>query len=141
MRVDGQTYRTVWSDDSRHLVHIIDQRHLPWKFCIENLATVESTATAIRDMHVRGAGCIGVLAAYGMWLAAREAQGSKERLRTLANALIKTRPTARNLAWAVERQLATIASHPPQDWASASLASAESIADEDALWSEGISKY
>ena len=141
MRVDGQTYRTVWSDDSRRLVHIIDQRHLPWSFRIENLATVESTATAIRDMHVRGAGCIGVLAAYGMWLAAREAQGSKELLSTLANALIETRPTARNLAWAVERQLATIASRPHQDWESISLASAESIADEDALWCKQIGQH
>ncbi|MBB22927.1 MAG: S-methyl-5-thioribose-1-phosphate isomerase [Roseibacillus sp.] len=141
MRVDGQTYRTVWSDNSRRLVHIIDQRHLPWDFCIENLASVESTATAIRDMHVRGAGCIGVLAAYGMWLAAHEAQGSIELLRTLANALVKTRPTARNLAWAVERQLATISSVSPQDWESASLASAESIADEDALWCEQIGQH
>ena len=141
MRVEGQTYRTVWSDDSSRLVHIIDQRHLPWKFCVENLTTVESTATAIRDMHVRGAGCIGVLAAYGMWLATHEAQGSKERLRTLANVLIETRPTARNLAWAVERQLATITCCSPEDWQSISLASAESIADEDALWCEQIGQH
>ena len=141
MRVDGQTYRTVWSDNSQRLVHIIDQRHLPWDFRIENLASVESTATAIRDMHVRGAGCIGVLAAYGMWLAAHEAQGSIELLRTLANALIETRPTARNLAWAVERQLATISSVSPQDWENASLASAVSIADEDALWCEQIGQH
>ena len=75
------------------------------------------------------------------WLAAREAQGSKELLSTLANALIETRPTARNLAWAVERQLATIASRPPQDWESISLASAESIADEDALWCKQIGNH
>ena len=141
MRVQGKDYRTVWSDHSKGLVHIIDQRRLPWCFSIENLATVDATATAIRDMHVRGAGCIGVLAGYGMWLATREAQGRTEELRALAKTLIETRPTARNLAWAVERQLATITGRPPEDWESTSLASAESIADEDALWCEKIGQY
>jgi len=141
MRVQGKDYRTVWSDHSKGLVHIIDQRRLPWCFSIENLATVDATATAIRDMHVRGAGCIGVLAGYGMWLATREAQGRTEELHALAKTLIETRPTARNLAWAVERQLATITGRPPEDWESTSLASAESIADEDALWCEKIGQH
>ena len=141
MRVDGQSYRTVWSDHSKGLVHIIDQRRLPWCFRIENLATVDATATAIRDMHVRGAGCIGVLAGYGMWLATREAEGRTENLRALAKTLTKTRPTARNLAWAVERQIATITDCSPNDWESASLALAESIADEDALWCEKIGQH
>ncbi len=59
-------------------------------------------ATAIREMHVRGAGLIGAAAGYGMYLAARA------RPWTLAEAaaqLKATRPTAVNLAWAIERQL------------------------------------
>ena len=57
---------------------------------------------AIRDMHVRGAGCIGATAAYGLWLAAATGRDPAE-----AAAVLKaTRPTAVNLAWAIDRMLA-----------------------------------
>ena len=51
------------------VVRIIDQRQLPWRFATEDLRKVDDVARAIRDMHVRGAGCIGATAACGMWLA------------------------------------------------------------------------
>ena len=77
MLVDGHPFRTVWSDATPDgVVRIIDQRKLPWGFEIEALRSVAEVAVAIRDMHVRGAGCIGSTAGYGMWLAAREAAGS-----------------------------------------------------------------
>jgi len=69
-------------------------------------------ATAIRDMHVRGAGLIGASAGYGMYLATLEAAQSGSFDRQLASAaaqLNATRPTAVNLAWAIERQLKSIA--------------------------------
>ena len=69
-------------------------------------------ATAIRDMHVRGAGLIGASAGYGMYLATLEAAQSRSFDRQLASAaaqLNATRPTAVNLAWAIERQLKSIA--------------------------------
>ena len=69
MNVDGKAYRTVWSDteSSNFSVKIIDQKKLPFSFEIKELLSVSDVITAITDMHVRGAGCIGVTAAYGMW--------------------------------------------------------------------------
>ncbi|MHA1684709.1 MAG: S-methyl-5-thioribose-1-phosphate isomerase [Promethearchaeota archaeon] len=116
MNVDGNHYRTIWlkeSDDK--VVQIIDQRHLPHEFIIEDLTSVDDVAMAIKDMHVRGAGLIGATAGYGMYIAALAAPQDS------ANAFMKsivadgeklkaTRPTAVNLAWAVERQLKAIES-------------------------------
>ncbi len=141
MRVDGTHYRTVWSDPSRGIVCIIDQRQLPWSFTVEEMGSVEEVAAAIREMHVRGAGCIGVTAGYGMWLAAREADGSGDTLAKLARLLVGTRPTARNLSWAVERQLDALQSLPPGEWERVALAEAEAIADEDVLWCEQIGQH
>ena len=55
------------------MVQLIDQRFLPHRFVIEEVHTVEQMATAIREMHVRGAGLIGASAGYGMYLATIEA--------------------------------------------------------------------
>ena len=138
MRVEGRPYRTVWSEPALGVVRIIDQRELPWSFVLADLATVEEVAVAIRDMAVRGAGCIGATAGYGMWLAARQAQGSAEKLRDFADTLTATRPTASNLEWAVERQMKTLGAVPGNQWEATSLAGAELIADEDASWCEQI---
>ena len=141
MRVEGRPYRTVWSDAARSKVCIIDQRHLPWNFSIEEISSVAETAIAIKDMHVRVAGCIGVTAGYGMWLAARESNNSMASLRKFAESLIATRPTARNLAWAVNRQLLVLGDTPTTDWEHRALAEAETIADEDATWCELIGQH
>ena len=113
MKVGGQHFRTIWlkPEDDR-VVQLIDQRFLPHRFAIEDVSTVEQMATAIRDMHVRGAGLIGASAGYGMYLATLEAAQSGSFDRQLASAaaqLNATRPTAVNLAWAIERQLKSIA--------------------------------
>src|SRR4051812_4553955 len=121
MKVGGQHFRTIWlHPTNERVVQLIDQRFLPHRFVIEEVSTVDQMATAIRDMHVRGAGLIGASAAYGMYLAAIEAGLSQtgsisvEEFNTyLANAagrLKATRPTAVNLAWAIERVLACLAS-------------------------------
>ena len=94
------------------MVQLIDQRFLPHQFVIEEVRTLKQMATAIRDMHVRGAGLIGVSAGYGMYLAALEAaeRGSfDEHVSRAATQLKATRPTAVNLSWALARQLETIA--------------------------------
>ena len=75
---------------------------------IEDVRTVEEMATAIKEMHVRGAGLIGAAAGYGMYLATLEgASGTsfEDDLMAAAAQLKATRPTAVNLAWAIERQL------------------------------------
>ena len=113
MNVHGKHYRTIWlrADDER-VVEIIDQRALPHRFVIEQIDTVEKMAAAILEMHVRGAGLIGASAGYGVYLAALAAARSRNfdaRLAEVGTLLKSTRPTAVNLAWAVDRQLAAIA--------------------------------
>ena len=92
--------RTVWAPAGPEpKVRIIDQRQLPWRLVHEDLRSIDDVAVAIRDMHVRGAGCIGATAAYGMWLAAATGCPPDDA----AARLKATRPTAANLAWAVDR--------------------------------------
>src|SRR5438093_8682843 len=113
MKVNGQHFRTIWlKPDDETVVQLIDQRFLPHRFVIEDVRTVEQMATAIREMHVRGAGLIGASAGYGMYLATIEAANSASFDQHLAKAaaqLKATRPTAVNLAWAIARQLTSIA--------------------------------
>ena len=117
MKVNGQPYRSIWlKTDDPDVVQIIDQRHLPHRFVIEDLRTVEQTADAIREMHVRGAPLIGATAAYGIYLAGLNAPKTssvafKDALFNAAKLLGETRPTAVNLAWALEQML--IASDKP----------------------------
>ena len=111
MKVNGTSFQTIWPDPEREgVVRIIDQRQLPHRFAIEEVCTVEGMATAIRDMHVRGAPLIGAAAAWGLALAAHAAATNAaanwyEILVRSAEELNATRPTAVNLAWAVNRIL------------------------------------
>ena len=103
MLIHGKHYHTVWHDPADpEAVQIIDQSKLPFRFETLRLDSVAGIAAAISEMKVRGAGCIGATAAWGMYLAAREAPG---RLQQCAAEVMRTRPTAVNLAWAVRRQL------------------------------------
>ena len=140
MKVHGQHFRTIWlKPDDERVVQLIDQRFLPHQFVIEEIRTVEQMATAIREMHVRGAGLIGASAGYGMYLAAIEATARPaaaevdEQLAHAAAQLKATRPTAVNLSWAVERQLKNIAEGKnATEKIAIALRTARSIADEDA---------
>jgi len=118
------------------VVQLIDQRFLPHDFVIEEVRTVEQMATAIRQMHVRGAGLIGASAGYGMYLAALEAAGQgsfDEQMIRAADQLKATRPTAVNLSWAIERQLQNIAAGKTAgEKVALALRTADTIADEDA---------
>src|SRR5438132_13650673 len=113
MKVGGRYFRTIWvKPDDEGVVQLIDQRFLPYRFMIEEVRSVEQMVTAIREMHVRGAGLIGASAGYGMHLAALEAAGRDsfdEHMTRAAAQLGATRPTAVNLSWAIERQVQNIA--------------------------------
>ncbi len=149
MNVHGQHYRTIWlRPDDPTVVQIIDQRHLPFRFVIEDLRTVEEVATAIKDMHVRGAGLIGATAGYGMYIAALTAprtslEAFRAALHAAAARLKATRPTAVNLAWAVDRQLAAIAAAGDDIEAQIEAAqrTAQEIADEDAEFCRRIGEH
>ncbi|MDR0554319.1 MAG: S-methyl-5-thioribose-1-phosphate isomerase [Treponema sp.] len=145
MNVNGKQYRTIWLKEPG-TVEIINQAALPFRFETLELRTVEDVRRAIKDMYVRGAGLIGAAAAFGMYLAALEAaqyaaQGSFEAdLRAAAAILKNTRPTASNLAWAVDRMLAVLTggAKTAAQIREAALEEAQAIADEDAEFGRKI---
>ena len=140
MKVNGKPCRTIWiAPHNACCVQIIDQRWLPHRFVVEDITSVADMATAIRDMHVRGAGLIGAAAGYGIYLAAleapqRSAADFMAALERAAQSLQATRPTAVNLEWALARQLQALRAAPPQIDVRIELArtTAQAIADEDA---------
>jgi methylthioribose-1-phosphate isomerase len=147
MKVYGKQYRTIWQNDDL-TVQIIDQRHLPHKFVIEDLTTVAETARAIKEMHVRGAGLIGATAGYGMYIAALNAPRESVAAFNAALAadgetLKATRPTAVNLEWAVNRQLEAVAAAGDDIDAKiqAALHTAQAIADEDAEFCRRLGEH
>jgi methylthioribose-1-phosphate isomerase len=99
------TDHVYWKDGS---LYVLDQRELPFKKVYVRCKSLGDIAKAITNMTVRGAPLIGIVAAYGVALGAEEMMKSKGRF-TLADMdricgrLKKTRPTAVNLVWALER--------------------------------------
>ena len=77
MLVNNENLTTIWFDDNKSSVQIIDQRELPHKFVIIDLVSYQDAIKAIKDMAVRGAPLIGGTAAWGMYLAAINAKDKK----------------------------------------------------------------
>ncbi|MDQ7001442.1 MAG: S-methyl-5-thioribose-1-phosphate isomerase, partial [Ghiorsea sp.] len=98
------TYRALWLNDTGDL-EVIDQRYLPFEKRIRVLKTAVDACQAIKDMTVRGAGVIGNVAAFGVYLAAREFSGDKQKIEQAALHIRAARPTAVNLMWAVDHML------------------------------------
>ncbi|MCP4342822.1 MAG: S-methyl-5-thioribose-1-phosphate isomerase [Desulfobulbaceae bacterium] len=145
MRVNERNYRTIWPDpQDKSQICIIDQRQLPHDFVIETLKTAEQAVEAIRDMHVRGAGLIGATAGFGMFLASLEApeKGFTAYMENFAEILGSSRPTARNLIWAIDRVLTAIADMPDiAGKRQTAFATACAIADEDAEFCKQIGEH
>lgn len=146
MKIDGKPFRTIWpkKDDPR-VIQIIDQRFLPHRLVIEDLRSVDDMACAIKDMHLRGAPLIGVAGGFGMYLAALEASDGKSfdaYLKESAEQLMATRPTAVNLKWGVERQLAAISkSTGNEEKIRTAFATAQAMADEDVEMCRSIGRF
>ena len=99
-------YRAVAWDENE--LRLIDQRALPGELTYVTYDDYEDVADAIRSMVVRGAPAIGITAAYGMVLAARQSDATqvaalREDLKSAADVLNAARPTAVNLSWALKR--------------------------------------
>lgn len=145
VKVNGKHYRTIWLDPEKpQTVKVIDQRYLPHEFRVEDLNTVDEVAIAIRDMHVRGAGLIGATAGYGMYLSALYAPAATfmDTLHADGETLKATRPTAVNLAWAVNSQLEAIAAaRDPAERIQIARDTAQKIADEDADFCRRIGQH
>jgi methylthioribose-1-phosphate isomerase len=148
MNVGGTHYHTIWiKPDDPHAVQIIDQRLLPYEFAIVDLTAPDEVAYAIGEMLVRGAGLIGAAAGYGMYLAAlhaprRDRTTFLQSLRSEGEKLKATRPTAVNLAWAVERQWAAVqAGASIEDMIDITRRTADEIAAEDAEYCRRIGEH
>ncbi len=143
--------------DSREIVpfvyengrlRLLDQRALPTREIWLTLDSLEAAADAIASMAVRGAPAIGCVAAWGMLFAARTILGrnlppdaARKELHNGADLLIATRPTAVNLAWAVNRQLRVAANLPQEQWPEALEREAARIAAEDRAACEAMGRH
>jgi methylthioribose-1-phosphate isomerase len=139
MLIAGKPHRTIWpaGDGS---VEIIDQTRLPHAVVIARLADLDDAVRAIADMQVRGAPLIGVTAAWGLALAMR-ADPTDAALAEAARRLKASRPTAVNLAWAVDRVASLLSGLPVSARVGAARAQAALIAEEDVAACRAIGEH
>ncbi len=120
-----------WEEDK---LVLLDQTRLPWEEHWLGLRTWEEVAEAIRSLRVRGAPAIGIAAAYALALAAlrpNPGRTPKEEVREAQEALAKTRPTAVNLFWALERMGRVAQAVKESELFPALLSEAQRIHEED----------
>jgi methylthioribose-1-phosphate isomerase len=136
----------TWDNDE---VVLIDQLRLPAEEVYQRYDTVAGVAEAIRSMVVRGAPAIGVTAALGVALAAVRSSKSTTReimdeVEAAAEALGRTRPTAVNLFWAIERMRGVARQHAglsTADFRRRLLAEAIAVRDEDLASCKAIGRF
>ncbi len=135
------TYKAFWLEGGDLVV--IDQTQLPFRLVTKTLKTSADTTLAIQDMTVRGAGVIGNVAAFGVYLAARESHGDLDKIKTLAAVIRGARPTAVNLMWAVDRLISVLekAFAKKLDLVEAALREAIAIADADVIGTRNIGRF
>lgn len=138
---------TVALNAAKDALHIIDQTKLPGELVFLDLRTQAEIWHAIQTLQVRGAPAIGVAAAYGLYLAAREIQATdaddfRVRLHDAAEYLASSRPTAVNLRWALERMEGAVKELDTVDGIRAKLLQeSEDIHDEDIRVCRKIGEY
>jgi methylthioribose-1-phosphate isomerase len=126
---------------------LIDQTALPHEVRTLRCTSWEQVAEAIRRLRVRGAPAIGLAAAYGLALAAQAQRGARrdalfQELRRAADGLRATRPTAVNLAWALERLLRVAdATEEPEALPERLLGAAQAMARADAEANRRIGRH
>src|SRR5664279_4090200 len=140
MKVEGRHIRSIWLEPDGQTVSAIDQRRLPHHFVVEQLASCDAAAEAIRSMLVRGAPLIGATAAFGVALAMR-ADASNAALDAAYNTLIATRPTAINLKWALDEMRLLLRPLPPSERTEVAYSRAAEISEEDIAINKGIGRH
>ena len=140
MRVDGKPTRSIWLEQDGWSVGIVDQTLLPHRFATARLTSLEEAAYAIRAMQVRGAPLIGAAAAYGVCLALRQ-DASDESLERAAATLMRTRPTAVNLKWALDEMTAAVRNQVRGDRVDSAYRRAAEICEEDIATNQAIGRH
>jgi methylthioribose-1-phosphate isomerase len=137
--------RPIWLGEDGRSVKIIDQRRLPHELVLVDLNSVDDTIMAIKEMLVRGAPLIGVTAAYGVYLAALQAEGKADAEKFIireCNRIKAARPTAVNLAWAVDQVLVKILkATTPREMARTARRLAAEIAEQETENCRKIGEY
>lgn len=126
-------------------VMILDQRRLPFETVWLRCETAESVALAITDMAIRGAPAIGVAAAYGLALGARQATNPND-FEALCQRMAAARPTAVNLFWAIDRMRRRFAELQASATSTAAIrnaldAEAQMIRDEDLAMNHAMGEH
>jgi methylthioribose-1-phosphate isomerase len=134
-----------WSP-ARTRLRLLDQRRLPGEEVVMEVRDLDDVVGAIASLAVRGAPAIGVAAAIGLAVTLRAASGGDSAVaRTLlplhARALVASRPTAVNLAWAVERMQQCAARAGTDALLAALDAEADAILHEDRAMCDAIGRH
>jgi len=136
--------QTIWFNENKNLVETIDQRYLPFQNLVAEIRTLDEARFAISEMIVRGAPLIGVTAAYGMFLAAVNYSGDNftTEMEKAADWLKSSRPTAVNLAFAVDEAFAVISKQNSNSENSKLLFEyAESLKQREIEFSKNIGRF
>jgi len=138
MQAVAEKQRTLWFDYEDGSLKVIDQTVLPFQFKVLALNTLDDAVDAIVTMKVRGAPLIGITAAFGVYLSLRSDMHS---LKTACEQLMKTRPTAVNLRWALERMRCALEPVSVQQRPLHALLLAQHLLDEDVAACSAIGNY
>ena len=138
-----EAYRALTHSPGTRWIEVLDQRALPHATVALRISDARAAADAIRNMTVRGAPLIGAIAAFGLALAL-DADASDNGLADAHAMLERTRPTAVNLRWALDRVKARVASlavdaRADAAWDEADAISAEDVAINAAIGAHGLS--
>ncbi len=138
MKLGDDWVRSIARTADGQGIRILDQRRLPWEIAWVELRSEAEAARAIREMWTRGAPLIGAVAAYGLAMALAsdplDLDGACARL-------LGTRPTAVNLAWALDQVRMAVANLPPARRAAVAFARADAICDEDVALNRAIGSH
>ncbi|MBO3803464.1 MAG: S-methyl-5-thioribose-1-phosphate isomerase [Candidatus Brockarchaeota archaeon] len=130
----------------RDSISVVDQSLLPDRMVWLKLSSLGDFAKAIGSMKVRGAPLIGIVGAFGIALAAKRSKATSkgallEELARAASLLLSTRPTGKNLSWALQRVLDSARSAKGLEEARrAAVRTARAILEEDELANRAIGK-
>jgi len=150
MLVNARHYRSIWvKENDKSIIQTIDQTRLPHFFEIVDLKTPNDVVYAIMNMTLRGAPLIGVAASYGIYLAALEAESKTNDIKSFekyvkskANELKATRPTAVNLFWGIDKTMNAISKRDTiEDKIESAFNCANELANEDIESCKKIGKY
>ena len=140
MNVNGQPLRPIRATPARDAVDVIDQRALPHQLRVVRLHSVADVFTAIRDMWLRGAPLIGAAAAYGVALQCHH-DASNTAVEAACQHLQSARPTAVNLAWAVQRMRLAVLAVPPAQRIHTAWDAAAALAEADVAVNAAIGQH